>query len=157
MRPWISWFTSSGGTNLSTLTIRPVRVFQKSETREMQSQVIEMISEAREGNRRKLKNYIYILQVIRTSISTWVAKTGCQGLGLIVLGVGVCFGAIYCIAWAFSSPTHGELLIWRISSVVITAISFWGSFWVFVWQEWTWKSLVKLFFYFCPVYCITCV
>ena len=35
----------------------------------------------------------------------------------------VCFWAIYCIAWAFSSPTHGELLIWRISSVVITAIS----------------------------------
>ena len=40
-----------------------------------------------------------------------------------MLGVGVCCGAIHCITWAFSSPTHGELLIWRISSVVITAIS----------------------------------
>ena len=40
----------------------------------------------------------------------------------IVLGVGVCFGAIHCIAWFFSFPTHTELLIWRISSVAITAV-----------------------------------
>ena len=40
----------------------------------------------------------------------------------IVLGVGVCFGAIHCIAWDFSFPTHVELLIWRISSVAITAV-----------------------------------
>ena len=31
---------------------------------------------------------------------------------LIVLGVGVCFGVIHCIAWVFSFPTHMELLIW---------------------------------------------
>ena len=40
----------------------------------------------------------------------------------IVLGVGVCFGAIHCIAWHFSFPTHTELLMWRISSVAITAV-----------------------------------
>ena len=43
---------------------------------------------------------------------------------LIVLGVGVYFGAIHCIAWHFSFPTHTELLIWRVSSVAITAIPF---------------------------------
>ena len=41
---------------------------------------------------------------------------------VIMLGVGVCFGAIHCIAWHFSFPTHAELLIWRISSVAITAV-----------------------------------
>ena len=41
---------------------------------------------------------------------------------IIVLGVGVCFGAIHCIAWHFSFPTHAELLIWRISCVAITAV-----------------------------------
>ena len=41
---------------------------------------------------------------------------------LIMLGVGVCFGAIHCIAWHFSFPTHTELLMWRISSVAITAV-----------------------------------
>ena len=40
----------------------------------------------------------------------------------IVLGVGVCFGAIHCIAWHFSFPTSTELLMWRISSVAITAV-----------------------------------
>ena len=41
---------------------------------------------------------------------------------VIMLGVGVCFGAIHCIAWSFSIPTHAELLIWRVSSVAITAV-----------------------------------
>ena len=41
---------------------------------------------------------------------------------LIMLGVGVCFGAIHCIAWHFSFPTHTELLMWRILSVAITAV-----------------------------------
>ena len=41
---------------------------------------------------------------------------------LLMLGIGVCFGAIHCIAWIFSFPTHMELLIWRISSIAIAAV-----------------------------------
>jgi len=43
---------------------------------------------------------------------------------IIVLGVGICFGAIHCIAWHFSFPTHAGLLIWRISCVTITVVPF---------------------------------
>ena len=43
---------------------------------------------------------------------------------LIVLGVGICFGAIHCIAWGFPFLTHMELLIWRTSSVAITVFLF---------------------------------
>ena len=46
----------------------------------------------------------------------------------IVLVVGVCFGAIHCIAWIFSFPTHEELLMWRISSVGITAVPVFAPF-----------------------------
>ena len=41
---------------------------------------------------------------------------------IIVLGVGVCFGAIHCISWDFSFPTHMELLMWRVLCVAITAV-----------------------------------
>ena len=41
---------------------------------------------------------------------------------MIVLGVGVCFGAIHCIAWGFLFPTYTELLMWRVLCVAITAV-----------------------------------
>ena len=45
-----------------------------------------------------------------------------MGADVIVVGVGVCFGAIHCIAWDFSFPTHVELLTWRILCVAITTV-----------------------------------
>ena len=41
---------------------------------------------------------------------------------LIMLGVGICFGAIHCIGWSFPFPMHTELLMWRVSSVAITTV-----------------------------------
>ena len=41
---------------------------------------------------------------------------------IIMLGVGICFGVIHCIAWGFPFPMHMELLIWQVSSVAITAV-----------------------------------
>ena len=40
----------------------------------------------------------------------------------IMVGVGICFGAIHCIAWCFSFPTDAELLMWQISCVAITSV-----------------------------------
>jgi hypothetical protein len=40
----------------------------------------------------------------------------------IFLAAGVVFGAIHCIAWSFHFPSHTELVLWRVSSVTITAI-----------------------------------
>ena len=44
----------------------------------------------------------------------WANNTGNDFMtaDLIMLGVGICFGAIHCIAWGFPFPTHAELLIW---------------------------------------------
>ena len=119
---------------------RPVRVFRKSEPREAQPRVNEPISEARKLTREAIGKgleTIYKLIVAgedndadlsrEDRVPRFWANTNENDViiaDVIVLGVGVCFGAIHCIAWLFSFPTHAELLMWRISSVAITALPF---------------------------------
>ena len=125
MLPWISWYTFSGGINLST----SIGLFKCSEN----------LSEARcspnQSQRRgnwlgwqSLKWYLRRSRSVCRPESRRVPRFGANstasdsGVANIVLEVGVCFGMIHCIAWAFSFPTHAELLIWRISSVAITTV-----------------------------------
>ena len=118
---------------------RPVRVFQKLEPRERQPRVRGPISEVREltwdAIRKGLSTILDFIaggQDNNVDLSRkdrvprfWANSTDHVFIitaDLIVLGVGVCFGAIHCIAWLFPFPTQTELLIWRISSVAITAL-----------------------------------
>ena len=121
---------------------RPVRVFRKSggsEQGETQSRIKQPISEARKLTWGAIISWLgTILKFVvggqdeDVELSRedrvpgfWADSTsdGEQAIAdFMVLGVGVCFGAIHCIAWSFSFPTHPELLIWRISSVAITAV-----------------------------------
>ena len=117
---------------------RPVRVFRKSEPNETQPPTNEPISEARKltweaisNGLDTMLNFIVGVQDDDVNLSHedrvprfWADSTGDEQMPavLIMLGVGVCFGAIHCIAWHFSFPTHSELLMWRISSVAITAV-----------------------------------
>ena len=120
---------------------RPVRVFKKSEASAIQDQVI---SRARQHSRtweltweevrdvlKRIAEFIGGFQDITVDLSRedrvprfWAnnSDNDAAKADLIVLGVGVCFGAIHCIAWSFSFPTRTELLIWRVSCVVITAV-----------------------------------
>ena len=112
---------------------RPVRVFRKLDS---QPQVREPISEAREAIDEVLGtmfSFILGFQDDEADLSRkdrvprfWANSSigGEQSIiaDLIMLGVGICFGAIHCIAWHFSFPTYTELLMWRISSVAITAV-----------------------------------
>ena len=117
---------------------RPVRVFRKSEPMEVQPQINKPISEVRKltweaigealetilafiiGGHKEGVNLSHEDRVPRF----WADTTGYDVFIAdgTVLGVGVCFGAIHCIAWLFSFPTHTELLMWRISSVAITIV-----------------------------------
>ena len=36
--------------------------------------------------------------------------------------IAIIFGAIHCIAWLFSFPTHAEQTLWRVSSIVIVCV-----------------------------------
>ena len=116
---------------------RPVRVLRKSEPRETQRHVTEPISEAREltwkemrRGLEKIVTFIAGAQDGNVDLSGedrvprfWANGDGEEGIAdMIVLGAGVCFGAIHCISWGFSFPTHAELLMWRVSCVAITAV-----------------------------------
>ena len=54
----------------------------------------------------------------------WANSTGNSFMiaDTIMLGVGICFGVIHCIAWHLSFPTHPELSIWQILSITITTV-----------------------------------
>ena len=118
---------------------RPVRVFRKSGPSETQHLVNESISSPLKLTWKAIGkglgtiiNFIAGGQDFNVNLSRedrvpkfWADSTYVDYIiiaDVIVLVVGACFGAIHCIAWFFSFPTHTELLIWRNSSVVITAV-----------------------------------
>ena len=115
---------------------RPIRVFRKSGP---EPQVIGPISEPQKLTWDTFVNGLgTILAFIAGGQDSdvnltredrvprfWANNTDSENVAIadtIVLVVGVCFGAIHCVAWIFSFPTHIELLMWRISSVAITAV-----------------------------------
>ena len=75
----------------------------------------------------------------------------------IVLGAGICFGEINCIAWHFSFPTHAELLIWQISSVSITAVLIYIPLMLYL-DSWLidmdFDNMFFILFLFQEIYCI---
>ena len=112
---------------------RPVRVFRKLDVEEPIPEAPRLASEENHDGLETLLNFIVGYQDIHVNLSRedrvprfWANTTGSDSdtADLVVLGVGVCFGAIHCIAWGFSLPTHAELSIWRISCVAITAVPF---------------------------------
>ena len=110
---------------------RPVRVFRKSDVEEPISETRTLASEANVDGLMTMFNFIIGGQDEDVSLSRedrvprfWANSTMEDNTTavLLILGVGVCFGAIHCIAWHFSFPTHAELSIWRMSSVAMTAV-----------------------------------
>ena len=112
---------------------RPVRVFRKSDVEESISEGRRLTSGANHVDSVMIADFIISDQDRKVNLRRedrvprfWAnsAENDYITADLIMLGVGVCFGAIHCIAWHFSFPTHAELSIWRISTVAMTVVPF---------------------------------
>ena len=117
---------------------RPVRVFRKSGESEPSETQSQSNSEARKLTWKSVVDGLVMIfwfivgnldQDVNLSREDRVPRFWANSTGndfwiadIIMLGVGICFGAIHCIAWGFPFPTHMELLMWRISSVAIIAV-----------------------------------
>ena len=111
---------------------QPVQVFQKSEPSVMQSRAqgteltwyrdidVRGIVMYIAGNQDNNNNLEYKERVPRFWADS--DETDVERADKIVLGVGVCFGAIHCIAWGFSFLTHTKLLMWRVLCIAMTAV-----------------------------------
>lgn len=73
-------------------------------------------------------DYVDLRKKGLTQVPTFYAGNPEQHLILladfIALMIALVFGAIHCIAWSFTFPSHTELLLWRISSVAIVVVPF---------------------------------
>ena len=110
----------------------PVRVF-KTATDDRGGHRVEEKAKQGNGLRPLLKrigflvagvqdvNYDMLAPEVPTFWSGSPTDDQCNTAGVITLMVGVVFGAIHCIAWSFEFPSHMELILWRISSIVIIA------------------------------------
>ena len=131
-------------------------MFRKSDVKEPISETQTLASEANRtslntilrfiaGNR---DNFVNLSRADRVP-SFWANSTLNDAMiaDIIMLGVGICFGAIHCIAWGFSFPTRAQLLMWRISCVATTAVPFY-IFLMFSLGVWLHNLGFKLLVYF---------
>ena len=155
---------------------RPIRVFLRLEPRETQLQVAEGVTEGSSEARgwtwktigeglKKILHFMVGLQDEGVTLSHedrvprfWADSTSGRDLiiaDMIVVGVGVCFGAIHCIAWYFSFPTHAELLMWRISSIAITVLPIYIPLMFglagLLGGLWNYEKIANIVFYSAPV------
>lgn len=102
------------------LTFNVVHIYPKAAAKAIYQRLLDMSIFA--GYGRASERIHQGDKNVHTFYAAYANKTDGNSMQAVVSIIGVLFGAIHCAGWDFEFPSRVETILWRVSSLLVTAI-----------------------------------